>query len=266
MTKEEALAAIGARMRATGFLRIAGCVLVYFWARGWVNYGVQGFSPEGAERIDFGFDTMPLILLPTVVAFWSDGIGMTILFLFGASVVSFFSPFAVALPLFLQTGPLQPSVLIEAAAISWPVAFCVLIGIWRMTSIKQKIELDQKAQRELHEWQEQRRREREQQNEREEAKRQQEQRRREEEARDRQKQHEEAKRQQEARSECKWWEVLGISPEATLADAQKAYRLMMRQYHPDKVAGLGPELIQLAEQKSRELNAALDQAKQQARR
>jgi hypothetical protein len=222
MTKEEALAAIGARMRATGFLRIAGCVLVYFWARGWVNYGVQGFSPEGAERIDLGFDTMPLILLPTVVAFWSDGIGMTILFLFGASVVSFFSPFAVALPLFLQTGPLQPSVLIEAAAISWPVAFCVLIGIWRMTSIK------------------------------------------EEEARDRQKQHEEAKRQQEARRECKWWEVLGISPEATLADAQKAYRLMMRQYHPDKVAGLGPELIQLAEQKSRELNAALDQAKQQA--
>src|SRR5580704_13442772 len=102
MTKEEALAAIGARMRATGFLRIAGCVLVYFWARGWVNYGVQGFGPEGAERIDLGFDTMPLILLPTVVAFWSDGIGMTILFLFGASVVSFFSPFAVALPLFLQ--------------------------------------------------------------------------------------------------------------------------------------------------------------------
>jgi hypothetical protein len=176
---------------------------------------------------------------------------MTILFLFGASVVSFFSPFAVALPLFLQTGPLQPSVLIEAAAISWPVAFCVLIGIWRMTSIKQQIE---------------QRREREQRNEREEAKRQQEQRRREEEARDRQKQREEAKRQQEARRECKWWEVLGISPEATLADAQTAYRLMMRQYHPDKVAGLGTELIQLAEQKSRELNAALDQAKQQARR
>jgi hypothetical protein len=245
MTKEEALAAIGARIRATGFLRIAGCVLVYFWARGWVNYGVQGFSPEGAERIDLGFDTMPLILLPTVVAFWSDGIGMTILFLFGASVVSFFSPFAVALPLFLQTGPLQPSVLIEAAAISWPVAFCVLIGIWRMTSIKEEEARDRQKQHE-------------------EAKRQQEQRRREEEARDRQKQHEEAKRQQEARRECKWWEVLGISPEATLADAQKAYRLMMRQYHPDKVAGLGPELIQLAEQKSRELNAALDQAKQQA--
>jgi hypothetical protein len=181
-----------------------------------------------------------------------------------------FSPFVVALPLFLQTGPLQPSVLIEAAAISWPVAFCVLIGIWRMTAIKQKIiqkiELDQKPHRELHEWQEQRRPEREQQNEREEAKQQQEQRRREEKARDRQKQHEEAKRQQEARRECEWWEVLGIPPEATLADVQKAYRLMMRQYHPDKVVGLGPELIQLAEQKSRELNAALDQAKQQARR
>jgi DnaJ-domain-containing protein 1 len=62
-----------------------------------------------------------------------------------------------------------------------------------------------------------------------------------------------------------WWRVLEISPDATFVEVQQAYRLKIKQYHPDKVAGLGAELVQLAERKSRELNAALEQAKRNAR-
>jgi TPR repeat protein len=57
-----------------------------------------------------------------------------------------------------------------------------------------------------------------------------------------------------------WWVVLG-APEATLEAAKRAYRSKMKQYHPDRMAGLEPELIQFAEHKSTELNAAMEQAK-----
>lgn len=62
-----------------------------------------------------------------------------------------------------------------------------------------------------------------------------------------------------------WWMVLGIAPEATFETAKRAYLLKIKQYHPDRVTGLGPEFIQLAELKSKELNRALDQAKRYAR-
>jgi hypothetical protein len=62
-----------------------------------------------------------------------------------------------------------------------------------------------------------------------------------------------------------WWDVLEVPRNAPIADAQRAYRLKMMQCHPDKVAGLAPEFIQLAEKKSRELNAALALAKQARR-
>jgi hypothetical protein len=39
----------------------------------------------------------------------------------------------------------------------------------------------------------------------------------------------------------------------------------MKLYHPDRVEGLAPEIVQLAEQKSKELNAALEEAKRYAR-
>jgi DnaJ-domain-containing protein 1 len=62
-----------------------------------------------------------------------------------------------------------------------------------------------------------------------------------------------------------WWLVLGTAPDATFEIAKEAYLLKIQQYHPDKVAGLGPEFVQLAEQKSKELNAALEQAKRSSR-
>jgi DnaJ-like protein len=58
-----------------------------------------------------------------------------------------------------------------------------------------------------------------------------------------------------------WWDVLGVSENATIEDATKAYRLKMKQYHPDRLVGLAAELVQIAEQRSRELNEALEQAR-----
>lgn len=55
-----------------------------------------------------------------------------------------------------------------------------------------------------------------------------------------------------------WFEVLGI-PEASLReDIVIAYKRKIRQYHPDLVARMGPELRELAELKSKEINAAYE--------
>lgn len=53
-----------------------------------------------------------------------------------------------------------------------------------------------------------------------------------------------------------WHEVLGVTPEASPTEIRTAYRSLMSQYHPDKVASLGPELRELAERKSREITQA----------
>ena len=58
-----------------------------------------------------------------------------------------------------------------------------------------------------------------------------------------------------------WWKVLGVSQEATLEEINRHYRQAMRMYHPDKVAGMAPEIVALAERRTKELNAAFSQAK-----
>ena len=60
---------------------------------------------------------------------------------------------------------------------------------------------------------------------------------------------------------AQWWKVLGVSEEATLEEINRHYRQAMRMYHPDKVAGMAPEIIALAERRTKELNAAFSQAK-----
>src|SRR5262249_2410371 len=57
-----------------------------------------------------------------------------------------------------------------------------------------------------------------------------------------------------------WGGVLGTEPNATLEIAKRAYRAKMKECHPDKVIWLAPELVELAEQKTRELNAAMEEA------
>lgn len=54
------------------------------------------------------------------------------------------------------------------------------------------------------------------------------------------------------------YEVLGVSPGASDEELTSAYRRMAKQYHPDRVADLGPEFRQLAEERMKEINAAYE--------
>lgn len=55
--------------------------------------------------------------------------------------------------------------------------------------------------------------------------------------------------------------VLGLTTDATDAEIDQAYRRLISQYHPDKLAGAATELRQHAEAKAREINAAYDRIK-----
>ena len=57
-----------------------------------------------------------------------------------------------------------------------------------------------------------------------------------------------------------WHLTLGIAPDATPDQIRSAYRSLMPQYHPDKVAHLGQELQDLAQRKSTQINLAYQQA------
>jgi len=53
--------------------------------------------------------------------------------------------------------------------------------------------------------------------------------------------------------------VLGLSRGASPEEIRRAYYALIAQYHPDKVAQLGPELRDLASEKSKEINRAYSQ-------
>ena len=57
-----------------------------------------------------------------------------------------------------------------------------------------------------------------------------------------------------------WFRVLEVPSDASQEQIALAYRRMIAQYHPDKVAQLGTELRSLAELKSKQINAAYDYA------
>lgn len=57
-----------------------------------------------------------------------------------------------------------------------------------------------------------------------------------------------------------WYRVLDVSPTAPVADIKSAYRRKLRLYHPDKLAGLGPEFTAVAETKANEVAQAYKQA------
>src|SRR5262245_32925642 len=54
----------------------------------------------------------------------------------------------------------------------------------------------------------------------------------------------------------RWHQILGVSHNASESEIKAAYRERIQQYHPDKTVGLGSELRSLAEEKTKELNAA----------
>jgi DnaJ-domain-containing protein 1 len=57
-----------------------------------------------------------------------------------------------------------------------------------------------------------------------------------------------------------WFEVLEVEQHASAEEIAAAYKRRISQYHPDKVQHLGPELVRLAEQHAKQINAAYDTA------
>lgn len=58
-----------------------------------------------------------------------------------------------------------------------------------------------------------------------------------------------------------WHEVLGVSPGASVDEIERAYRAQLEQYHPDKVAQLGPELQIVARRMTERIDAAYARAR-----
>jgi len=56
----------------------------------------------------------------------------------------------------------------------------------------------------------------------------------------------------------KAYDVLGVPPDASQGEVDQAYRKLISQYHPDRVAGAAPELRAQAEARAAEINAAYD--------
>ena len=57
------------------------------------------------------------------------------------------------------------------------------------------------------------------------------------------------------------YEILGVSVSSSAEQIVSAYRNMAKMYHPDRLANLAPEFIELAEERMKEINAAYETLK-----
>lgn len=64
----------------------------------------------------------------------------------------------------------------------------------------------------------------------------------------------------EAGADSNWFDVLGLSPAATIEEVKEAYKRLVKQNHPDRLHGMSPALRKLAEAETKRLNAAFRQA------
>jgi DnaJ-domain-containing protein 1 len=53
-----------------------------------------------------------------------------------------------------------------------------------------------------------------------------------------------------------WWIVLGVAPSASKDEIVRKYRHKIKQCHPDRLVGVAPDLLQLAEEQAKDLNEA----------
>jgi preprotein translocase subunit Sec63 len=62
-------------------------------------------------------------------------------------------------------------------------------------------------------------------------------------------------------ADARWdpYAILGVARGASAEDITRAYREQMKLYHPDRVAGLGAELQQVANQKTRDIQRAYEE-------
>jgi DnaJ-domain-containing protein 1 len=58
----------------------------------------------------------------------------------------------------------------------------------------------------------------------------------------------------------RWWEVLRVPQGASLREVTAAYRQLIAQNHPDKVAHLSQRIRRVAEDETRRINAAYEAA------
>ncbi|MGQ9616213.1 MAG: TerB family tellurite resistance protein [Spirochaetota bacterium] len=59
------------------------------------------------------------------------------------------------------------------------------------------------------------------------------------------------------------YSVLGLKPDCSVEEIQRAYRNLARKYHPDRVLHLGHEFVQLAGEKFKAISEAYELIKQQ---
>jgi len=58
----------------------------------------------------------------------------------------------------------------------------------------------------------------------------------------------------------RWYEVLEVSESASREEITRAWRQKLAQYHPDKVATLGDDIRAVAEEQTKRINAAYEEA------
>lgn len=57
--------------------------------------------------------------------------------------------------------------------------------------------------------------------------------------------------------------LLGVAPAASDEDLEQAYRRLMSEYHPDRVANAAKEIRDIADRRTREINQAYDTIRRQ---
>ncbi len=57
------------------------------------------------------------------------------------------------------------------------------------------------------------------------------------------------------------YKILGLQESSSAEEVRRAYQTLVKQYHPDRIADMAPELRELAEQRTQELNAAYESIK-----